>query len=212
MSSILLEKYEFDASVFHQRLILFQQLLFEQNKITQLISRKDEPFFFERHVLECFAPTLAIDFSRVKTVIDLGTGAGLPGILFAILFPELPVILVDSKFRRVDFLKESVQVCGLDNVKIFWSRIEHLSLPKFSQGVIVIARAVSSLLNLWLWSAPLFRKNACVLLAMKGGSLDEEIAVLQRKFPTIHVEKISYDPRLVEAFTQRVLVKIKAKG
>lgn len=209
---VLREKYRFDVDIFTQNLLQYERLLLERNKITQLVSRKDEAVFFERHVCECYAPALAYDFTSIRTVLDLGTGAGLPGMLLAFLCPETQFYLVDSKLRRIDFLNNVLTALNIQNVKTFRSRVEDLKFGKFANDTVVIARAVSSLQKLWSWSLSLFEKNACTLLAMKGGNLVDETKNVQRNFRAIGVERLNYDSRLVNVDAQRCLVKITAKG
>ncbi|KAA3619821.1 MAG: 16S rRNA (guanine(527)-N(7))-methyltransferase RsmG [Calditrichaeota bacterium] len=205
---ILKDKVEIDEAKFSCQVFAYQNLLLERNKRTQLISRKDEDVVLERHIIESLAPALAVEFKYVSRLVDIGSGAGLPGIPLALLFPEIKFFLVDSRARRTDFLQEVVSGLELKNVNVIWGRIENISKDEIENASIFIARAVSSLEKLWAWSLVVAGMESCRLLAMKGGELQKEIAALKKKYRNVSVDVLEYDHRLVASSKERFLVNV----
>jgi 16S rRNA (guanine(527)-N(7))-methyltransferase RsmG len=112
-----------------------------------------------------------VDYPR--SVVDLGSGAGLPGIVVAILRPDLEITLLEPLLRRSTFLMECVERLGLENVHIMRARAEDV-LGELSADV-VLARAVAPLKRLARWAVPLLSGNG-ELLAIKGANAEAEVA------------------------------------
>jgi 16S rRNA (guanine527-N7)-methyltransferase len=134
---------------------------------------------WDRHILNCAAVAELIPDRG--TVADLGSGAGLPGIVLALLRPEADVVLVESMARRVEFLTECVEALGLGRVRIVRGRAEDLAGE--IRADTVTARAVAPLGRLAGWAVGLCRPGGTVL-AIKGASaaaeVDEAAEVLRR--------------------------------
>lgn len=187
------------------KLILYQELLLEENKITQLVSRNDVDQLFERHVLESLAIVSAFDFNSVDNICDLGSGGGLPGVPLAILFPGKSVFLIESKRKKTLFLSKVVSKLGLEKANVVCDRAEDVELSIAGEAVIT-ARAVSSLVNLRKWSTQLIRAGCSKILAMKGGDTVDEIAELRRKYSRTKITKKQYDVDMVAAEKERYLL------
>jgi 16S rRNA (guanine527-N7)-methyltransferase len=139
-----------------------------------LIGPREVDRLWDRHILNC--AVVAVDCRELQgsqTVLDIGSGAGLPGVVWAIVRPELTVTLLDSMKRRTDFLQAVVTELDLtDRVNVLRARVEEQrDLPKFD---IVTARAVAPLERLLPWAAPHVRHGGTIL-ALKGESVAEEI-------------------------------------
>jgi len=128
-----------------------------------------------------------------SSVIDVGSGAGLPGVVLAIARPDLHVTLVDSMLRRTTFLDEVVADLGLANVVVRRARAEELRASSMAADA-VTARAVASIDKLAAWARPLLRPGGA-LLALKGESavreVSDHLAVLRRKFDEISLWAVS---------------------
>jgi len=135
-----------------------------------LLGPREVPRLWERHLLNCAA--IAGLPQSGATVADLGSGAGLPGIVLAIVRPDLQVVLLEPAARRADFLAEAVDLLRLTNVTILRARAEdaaaELRVP------VVTARAVAPLGRLVGWALPLL-EPAGRLLAIKGRLADREV-------------------------------------
>jgi 16S rRNA (guanine527-N7)-methyltransferase len=134
---------------------------------------------WDRHILNCAAVAELIPDTGV--VADLGSGAGLPGIVLALLRPEADVVLIESMARRVAFLTECVEALGLGRVRIVRGRAEELAGEICADTV--TARAVAPLGRLAGWAVGICRPGGTVL-AIKGASaaaeVDESAAVLRQ--------------------------------
>jgi 16S rRNA (guanine527-N7)-methyltransferase len=138
-----------------------------------LIGPREAPRIWDRHVLNCaVVAELVPDGARL---VDVGSGAGLPGIPLALARPDLQVALVEPLARRVDWLAEVVADLGLD-VRVDRGRVEETAVRRRWEGAdVVTARAVAPLARLAGWALPLLRTGGR-LLAVKGASAPEEIA------------------------------------
>ena len=135
-----------------------------------LIGPREAPRLWERHLLNCAVVAEAVP--EGATVCDLGSGAGLPGLVLAVARPDLRVTLVEPLLRRTTFLEEVVAELGLDRVSVVRARAEELHGD--TRYDVVTSRAVAPLGKLLRWSMPLVAADGA-LVAMKGSSIQDEI-------------------------------------
>jgi 16S rRNA (guanine527-N7)-methyltransferase len=150
-------------------------LLATEGVVRGLIGPREVPRLWDRHLVNC--ALLAPLVPRDSSVADLGSGAGLPGIVLAIARPELRITLVEPMARRVAFLEEACSELDLGSVEILRGRAEELRGRTFD---VVTARALAALPKLLGWAMPLVSRGG-QLLAMKGSSASEEIAASARE-------------------------------
>ncbi|MCA2209853.1 16S rRNA (guanine(527)-N(7))-methyltransferase RsmG [Nocardia rosealba] len=137
-----------------------------------LIGPREVPRLWERHILNCAVVGELID--EGASVVDVGSGAGLPGIPLAIARPDLRITLVEPLLRRTVFLSEFIEDAGLD-VTVVRGRAEQSGVIKEAGGAdVVTSRAVAPLAKLAHWSLPLLRDHGR-MLALKGTSAAEEL-------------------------------------
>lgn len=135
-----------------------------------LLGPREAPRLWERHLLNCAA--LAEAIPPAATVCDVGSGAGLPGLVLAILRPDLRVTLLEPLLRRSTFLTEAIDALGLGSTRVVRARAEqHHGVERFD---VVTSRAVAPLARLLEWSMPLVAPRG-IMLAMKGVSLEAEL-------------------------------------
>ena len=162
---------------------LFAQLLAEEATVRGLIGPREVPRLWERHILNCAVITERMPDG--SAVVDIGSGAGLPGLAVAIRRPDLNIFLVEPLLRRTTFLDFAVSRMGLDNVTVHRGRAEELhSDPEWAERFdVVTSRAVAPMDRLARWSIPLVRPGG-LFLAMKGSSaraeLDDSMKVIHR--------------------------------
>jgi 16S rRNA (guanine527-N7)-methyltransferase len=148
----------------------YTELLATEGVLRGLIGPREAPRLWERHVLNSAVLGEAVPDSA--SVCDIGTGAGLPGLVVAIARPDLAVTLVEPLLRRTTFLDEVVAELGLDHVTVVRGRAEDLhGAATFD---VVTSRAVAPLERLVGWSMPLVAP-AGATIAMKGRSIHDEI-------------------------------------
>jgi 16S rRNA (guanine527-N7)-methyltransferase len=165
----------FGAAV--DRAAAYARLLATDGIVRGLIGPGEVPRLWDRHLLNSAAiAPLVPDGARV---VDVGSGAGLPGIPLALVRPDLTVTLLEPSARRVAFLLECVDRLGLDNVTVVRGRAEEGPVRRELGGAdVVTARAVAPLDKLAGWCLPLLRTGGR-LLALKGSTAAEELAAVQ---------------------------------
>jgi len=149
----------------------YAQMLATDGVVRGLLGPREVPRLWDRHILNCAWLTELI--SEGRTVCDIGSGAGLPGMVVALLRPDLQVTLVEPLLRRTVFLDEVVESLALDNVEVVRGRAESLHGSRLF-GV-VTSRAVAPLPRLLDWSMPLVDAGG-ELIALKGSSVADEIS------------------------------------
>jgi 16S rRNA (guanine527-N7)-methyltransferase len=152
----------------------YAELLATEGVVRGLIGPREVPRLWDRHLLNCAVVERVID--RGAVVADVGSGAGLPGLVLAIVRPDLRVTLIEPLLRRTTFLEEVVEALGLENVTVTRSRAEDLREASFD---VVVSRAVAPLGKLAAWCLPLCRPEGR-MVAMKGSSAEEELAAAER--------------------------------
>ena len=192
-----------------KQLSLLGPLYQEWNQKINVVSRKDIDNIYDHHILHSLAIAKIISFKPKATILDLGTGGGLPGIPLAILFPDTKFVLVDGTGKKIRVVNEIIEALGLKNAKGFHMRAEDLKI-KFD---FVICRAVAKLDKLVAWSARLI-KNQQVhslpngLITLKGGAVKEEIKELPKGeytevFPLSDFFEENYYDEKVAVYVQR---------
>lgn len=143
------------------------------NTITNLTAIRDEAEAAKLHFLDCAAILKAADFSGRK-VIDIGSGAGFPGVPLRVLQPDISLTTIDSVGKKVDFVKNTCKTLGMEDVNCLWGRVEEL--PQLRESFdIAVSRAVADLVVLAELSLPQV-KTGGLFIAMKGPECQEEVA------------------------------------
>lgn len=155
-----------------KQLDIIYTTLVETNKTMNLtrITEKDDVYL--KHFYDSLTLAKVYDLSKVNTLCDIGTGAGFPGLVLKIFYPNLEITLVDSLLKRVKYLNNLIDRLNLQGIKAYHNRAEDL-IKENKKFDIVTARAVSALPKLLLWTMPLANKNGS-FLAMKG-NVEEEL-------------------------------------
>lgn len=153
----------------------FTSHLAERGELLGLIGPLEPPRLWTRHILNCalIAPLLW----NSGRVADVGSGAGLPGMVLAIARPDVRFVLIEPMERRVDWLLSETADLGLTNVEVVRARAEEVKDAQLSDQV--TARAVSSLTKLLPLVVPLARSGGQVVL-MKGANVDAELAAASK--------------------------------
>ena len=156
-----------------ERFQAYYELLNERNKVMNLTAITGEAETARLHFLDCAALLKAADFAG-KQVIDVGTGAGFPGVPLKIAEPSIRLTLLDSQAKRIRFLDEVIAVLGLTDTETVLSRAEEAPARFREHFDIACARAVTRLDALAELCLPLVRVGG-VFVAMKGPAAEEEL-------------------------------------
>ena len=158
-----------------EKLARYGQLLIEKNQVMNLTAITDPEQVAKLHMLDCAALLNYADF-KGKTLIDVGTGAGFPGLPLKILVPELEITLLDSLNKRVNWLNEVISELGLTGITAIHARAEEQALVKGFRDSFdfVTARAVADLRLLGEICLP-YAKVGGTFLSMKSVGSDEEL-------------------------------------
>ena len=169
VSEFLLNKTQVDKIDFYLSSII------EHNKHTNLIGKSTIENIWDRHVLDCLQLTKYIINKKLK-ILDLGTGAGLPGVLFSIVGYQR-VLMVDSVKKKTDFVRKIIKELSL-TAKIQNKRIEK---PPTSQHDIIVSRALAPLVKLLTYARMYSNKNTTSLF-LKGRNATSEIDIALKKY------------------------------
>ena len=167
------QKVQFDA---------LGQLYADWNDKINVVSRKDIDNIYLRHIMHSLMIAKYISFKKGSSILDLGTGGGLPGIPLAIMFPEVQFTLIDGTGKKIKVVNDIIEKLGLENAKGIHERAEYMK----TTYDFVVSRAVAKIEQLKEWSFPLVHdhhKSSIPngLICLKGGMLKTELSALSKK-------------------------------
>ena len=160
----------------YNKFIKYMRLVQEWNEKINLTAIVEDNDFIKKHFVDCIKAFKSNHIKEAKSVIDVGTGAGFPGIPIAILNDDCEVLLLDSLNKRVNFLNLVIKELNLKNVKTIHSRAEDGARnPQFREKFdVATSRAVANMAVLSEFCLP-FVKNGGYFIALKGPSIEEEL-------------------------------------
>lgn len=188
----------------------YMKIFLEENSKVNLISKNDEKYLWEKHVFDSLAIENffeKFDTSKIKTLLDIGTGGGFPSIPIAITYPHLKVTALDSiakKIRAVQTIKDKLNI---ENLEPICTRVENLD-AKFDM---ITSRAVSSLKNICEYALPKLKKGG-YFVAYKSRKTPQEIEEansILKKYNSKIVDIIEYSLPLEENHERNLIVILK---
>ncbi len=189
-----------------QAYLRYVELLVQWNKAYNLTAIREPEKMLAYHVLDSLSVLPLIKSNHTENrCLDIGTGAGLPGIILALARPDTQWVLLDGNNKKTRFVQQAVMILNLDNVEVVCSRIEHYApRNKFSM---IISRAFTSLSAFVACSHPLLAPEGC-LLAMKGPEPADEISDLD---PECFITETT-SLKVPGVAARRSVVRIQAKA
>ncbi len=183
----------------------YNDLLVEKNKVVNITAHKTKEDSWHKNIEDSllFSKEFA-ELGKVK-VLDIGSGAGLPGMPLAIQHENLDITMIDSVNKKVQFINEAISELGIKNARAIHTRIEDLKIFDFD---IVISKAVASLPILIEYALP-FLKIGGRLLAFKGQNYMEEIALSKKALSLLNCEVERTESKILDEEITRYLVVIK---
>lgn len=188
----------------------YMKIFLEENSKVNLISKNDEKYLWEKHVFDSLAIENffeKFDTSKIKTILDIGTGGGFPSIPIAITYPHLKVTALDSiakKIRAVQTIKDKLNI---ENLEPICTRVENLD-AKFDM---ITSRAVSSLKNICEYALPKLKKGG-YFVAYKSRKTPQEVEEansILKKYNSKIVDIIEYSLPLEENHERNLIVILK---
>ena len=162
----------------------FYELLIDWNEKINLTRITNKEDVYLKHFYDSLTITKVVDLSKVNTLCDIGTGAGFPGVVLKIMYPNLKITLVDALQKRVNYLNEIIKDLELDNIEAIHVRGEDLK-EKYD---IVTSRAVANIEKLVTYTMHLVGKDG-IMVAMKGNIEEELTKEVQQKLEKKYVIK-----------------------
>lgn len=186
----------------------YYELLVEWNKKMNLTGITEKSQVYLKHFYDSLTLNKIVDLKQDLSLVDIGTGAGFPGLVLKIVFPNLKITLIDSLNKRIEFLKEVIKELGLKDIEAIHARSEEYGIKNREKFDIATARAVAPLNILLEYSIPMLKVNG-LFVPMKA-NISQEIIESQRALNNLDSEIISHlEFELPIELSKRTLIKIK---
>lgn len=176
-------------------LLAYQDLIGKWTQVYNLTAVRDPAEMMTHHLLDSLAAVLPLRRYLAQTglssarLLDVGSGAGLPGVVFAICCPNVSVTCVDTVAKKAAFIKQAALALKLPNLHGLHARVETIAPPATEPFDVICSRAFASLPDFTRWSASALTPEG-VWMAMKGKRPDDELAVLPADVAVFHVEQL----------------------
>lgn len=164
-----------------EQLTLYYEMLVEKNKVMNLTAITEFDDVLEKHFLDSIAVARYVDLTGKLSLIDLGTGAGFPGMPLKIMFPNLKITLADSLNKRILFLEEVIDALKLENISTVHGRAEDLAVNADyrERYDYCVSRAVANMSTLSEYCLP-FVKVGGAFISYKSGEIEEELSAAKK--------------------------------
>lgn len=194
-----------------EQLNKYYELLIEYNKVMNLTGITEKEEVYLKHFYDSLTISKVIDLNKEETLCDIGTGAGFPGIVLKILFPNLKITLIDSLNKRIEFLKIVIKELNLKDIEAIHTRAEEYAKNNIEKFDVVTSRAVAPLNILLEYGIPLLKVNKH-FIAYKG-IISQEIIESENALQKLNskIEKIEEFILPIEQSKRTILLIKKEK-
>lgn len=191
-----------------ENLEIYANYLIEYNEHTNLTAIKTKEGIYLKHFYDSLTLIKAIDLNSINSLVDIGTGAGFPGMVLKIIYPHLETVLIDSNNKKITFLNNLIEKLRLKNISAINTRSEEYALNNLDKYDLVTARAVTTLPVLAELCLPLVKNNG-YFIPLKG-SVELEIDYGKKMIETLNgkIEEIKEFKLPIED-SIRTIIKIK---
>ena len=195
----------------YNQYVTYYEMVVEKNKVMNLTGITEFQEVLVKHFLDSLACVKAVDMTKVSKIMDIGTGAGFPGVPLKIAFPHLEACLLDSLKKRVNFLEETFALLKLENITAIHGRAEEFAKNKAyrEQYDLCVSRAVSNLATLSEYCLP-YVKVGGNFISYKSGTVQEELQQAEKAVKILggKIQDVVYF-NLPDSEIQRSLVVIE---
>lgn len=194
-----------------EQLNRYYELIVEYNKVMNLTGITEKEQVYLKHFYDSLTIAKVIDLNKEETLCDIGTGAGFPGIVLKILFPNLKITLIDSLNKRIEFLKIVIKELNLKDIEAIHARAEEYAINNIEKFDAVTSRAVAPLNILLELSIPILKINK-YFISYKG-NISREIIESENTLKKLEskIEKIAQF-ELPKEKSNRTIIKIKKEN
>ena len=191
-----------------EQLNRYYELIVEYNKVMNLTGITEKEQVYLKHFYDSLTIAKVIDLNKEESLCDIGTGAGFPGIVLKILFPNLKITLIDSLNKRIEFLKIVIKELNLNNIEAIHTRAEEYAIKNIEKYDVVTSRALAPLNILLELSIPLLKINK-YFISYKG-NISREIIESENALKQLDskIDKIE-EFELPKENSNRTIIKIK---
>ncbi|MDR2461971.1 MAG: 16S rRNA (guanine(527)-N(7))-methyltransferase RsmG [Mycoplasmataceae bacterium] len=188
-SNIKKEFKNFDISFFN-KILIYKKILQNYNKTTNLTKLDNEEKIFGDYFYESLIPYKNADLKNVKTLLDIGTGSGIPGIPIILLYPHIKLTVIESNNKKINFLKILVKNLNINNINILHKRAECVEKNEYNHFDVVTSRAVAKLNKIVPLSEPYCKKGG-VIIEPKSIKINEELKDIKKnKLSNLYLDHI----------------------
>lgn len=196
------------------KLVGYMEEILELNQHINLTAITDREEFIKKHYIDSLLSVDCDEFKSAKTVIDVGTGGGFPGVPLAIAFPERKFVLIDSLNKRIKIINELCRKLGIKNVEAIHGRAEELARKNEMRESfdLCVSRAVANMSTLAEYCLPFVCKGGC-FIAYKGPDCDEELKTAAKAIKVLGGKIIrEYSPQFEGLPFDHKLIVIKKEN
>lgn len=186
----------------HFALETWFKLFKKYNEHTNLISKNDLNFIFEKHIFDSFGLLKLIGGSEKLKILDIGTGGGFPSLILAICFKNFTVIALDSIKKKTDFIMEAKKELKLDNLTVLTGRSENIAPINAD---LVVSRAVGKILKVYEFSKTHIKKGGKFII-YKAINFEDELLDFKKKYPKKDIKIENYELPTEEKHKRCVIV------